>query len=83
MMSRSDITDEIYKPARKTFKRRVYSLRGISDLIEFDLAEFQTIAKQNDGFRYVLTGLLFFERKNNIIHKIMFSNQYLYKERIC
>lgn len=62
-MSRSDIVNELFKPARKNFPRRKVVLKGIDDLVELDLMDMQQIAKENEGFRYVLVVINCFSKK--------------------
>lgn len=62
-MSRSDIVHELYKPARKNFPRRKTVLKGINDLIQFDLMEMQQLAKENSNYRYILAGINCFRKK--------------------
>lgn len=62
-MSRSDIIDELFKPSRRNFKRRKVVLKGINDLIQFDLMDFQQLAKENDSNRYVLAGINCFTKE--------------------
>lgn len=62
-MSRSDIVHELFKPARKNFKRRKVILKSINDLLQLDLMDMQQIAKDNDSYRYVLVGINCFSKK--------------------
>lgn len=62
-MSRADIIEELFKPSLKNFKRRPVSLRGINDLIQVDLAEFQKLSKENRGIKFLLVGINCFTKK--------------------
>lgn len=55
IMEKSEIVNEIHKPARVNFPRRKYKLFGIDDLFEADLIEVRNYAKQNKNFNYILT----------------------------
>lgn len=52
--AKKQIIDELYKPARKNFKRRRTIIKGLDDLWQMDLAEFGQYASQNKGYRYIL-----------------------------
>jgi len=54
-MTRSQIVDELHKPARKHFLRRRVKILGIDDLWQADLVEMIPYAKYNNGFKYLLT----------------------------
>lgn len=48
------IVNELYRPARKNFKRRRTIIRGLDDLWQIDLAEYQQYARINSGYRFIL-----------------------------
>lgn len=48
------IVDELFKPARKKFKRRRVVIKGLDDLWNADLAEFGEYVRENRGYKYVL-----------------------------
>lgn len=52
---REGIVAEIYKPARKHYKRRGYIITKIDETFSADLVEMQKYAKFNNGYRYILT----------------------------
>lgn len=54
-MSRNQIVNELHKPARKNFIRRCVKIKGIDDLWQADLVEMISYAKENVGFKYLLT----------------------------
>lgn len=54
-MSRIQIVNELHKPARKNFIRRHVTIKGIDDLWQADLVEMIPYAKENAGFKYLLT----------------------------
>lgn len=56
MMSniKADVVNELHKPARRVFKRRHVSIKGLKDLYQADLIELQPYAKFNKGYRYIL-----------------------------
>lgn len=49
-----DIVHEIHKPARLHFPRRRTIIKGLDDLWQTDLAEFQQYARENRGYKYAL-----------------------------
>lgn len=53
-MSKQDIVNELHKAARKNFSRRCTVIKGIDDLWQADLIDFQNYAKYNKGYKYVL-----------------------------
>lgn len=53
-MSKIEIVNEIHKPARKNFKRRCVTLKGIDDLWQADLIDIQNLRQYNKGFNYIL-----------------------------
>ena len=44
---KTDLVRELHKPARKQFPRRRVILKGIDDLWQADLAEFQWYSREN------------------------------------
>lgn len=54
-MSKKQVVDEIHKPARKHYKRRKVIIRGIDETFQADLVDMLAYAKQNRGFKYLLT----------------------------
>lgn len=54
-MNRLQIVNELHKPARKNFIRRCVKIKGIDDLWQADLVEMIPYAKENAGFKYLLT----------------------------
>lgn len=53
-MEKKEIIDELYKARRKNFPTRPYTLTGVSDLFQTDLADLTRLASENDGKRYIL-----------------------------
>ena len=51
---KADLVRELHRPARKTYPRRRVILKGIDDLWQADLAEFQLYARENKGYKYIL-----------------------------
>jgi hypothetical protein len=49
------LVKELYKPARINFKRRKVIMKRIDDTWQIDLVEMQKFARENKGFRYLLT----------------------------
>src|SRR2546428_14120488 len=53
----------LHKPARKRYMTRPYRTSGINHLWQVDLADMQPYAKDNDGYRYIMTVIDVFSRK--------------------
>lgn len=53
-MIKQQIVNEIHKTARKNYTRRNVSLKGIDDLWQADLIDFNNLKKYNKGFTYIL-----------------------------
>lgn len=66
-MSRRELIEELYKPARRNFKRRKVVVKGINDLLQVDLCDFQKLAKYNKGFKYLLTAINCFTKRGYAI----------------
>lgn len=62
-MTKQQIVEEIHRYARKNFERRKYSMRGIADTLQADLAEMQQFKRQNRGYRYILFVIDVFSKK--------------------
>lgn len=54
-MSKKQVVDEIHMPARKHYKRCKVIIRGIDETFQADLVDMQKYAKENRGFKYLLT----------------------------
>lgn len=48
------VVEELYKPARKNFRRRRTIIKGLDDLWQIDLAEFPQHARENKGHKFIL-----------------------------
>jgi len=48
------VVKELFKPARKNYKRRRIIVKGLYDLWQADLAEFIPYSKDNRGYKYIL-----------------------------
>ena len=51
---KADLVRELHKPARKVYPRRRVIVKGLDDLWQADLAEFQLYARENKGYKYIL-----------------------------
>ena len=49
------VVDELHKPARRNNPRRKFDVRGIDETWQGDLVEMQPYARENKGYRYMLT----------------------------
>ena len=47
-------TYTLHKPARRHYKKNRVIVGGIDELWQMDLADMQTMAAENDGYRYLL-----------------------------
>ncbi|XP_044737078.1 uncharacterized protein LOC123299015 [Chrysoperla carnea] len=52
---KQQVVNELHKPARKNFKRRRVIIKGLDDLWQADLVEMGSYAKENNGYKYLLT----------------------------
>src|SRR5436190_11742688 len=57
------IAHELHKPARKNFPRRRVKVLSIGDLLQADLVEMIPYAKDNKGYKYLLTLIDCFSKK--------------------
>ena len=48
-----DEAEELHKPIRHTFKRRRVFVFNIDDIWSADLKDMQSLAKENDGYKYI------------------------------
>lgn len=49
------VTEELHKPARRNYPRRKFEMRDIDETWQADLVEMQPYARENQGYRYLLT----------------------------
>ena len=49
-----DVVDELHKDARINYPRRRTIIKGLDDLWQADLADFQLYARENKGHKYIL-----------------------------
>lgn len=61
-MSKRDVVEELHRSARRNFIRRKTNMRGISDTIQADLVEMIPYARQNRGYKYILTAINIFSK---------------------
>lgn len=55
MSAKEGIVTELHRQARKNFPRRSVYIKGIDDIWQCDLVDMQPHAKQNRGYKYILT----------------------------
>lgn len=60
---KTQIANELHKPARKNFPRRRVKVLEIGDLLQADLVEMIPYAKENNGYKYLLTLIDCFSKK--------------------
>ena len=56
------VVDELHKPARRNYLRRKYDIRGMDETWQADLVEMQSYARENKGYRYMLTVIDIFSK---------------------
>ncbi|XP_039297940.1 uncharacterized protein LOC120354637 [Nilaparvata lugens] len=54
-MDKSAIAGELHKPAHRNFPIRKVTVKGLDDLYQADLVEMLPYARQNKGYRYIIT----------------------------
>lgn len=57
----------LHKPVRKRFVRNPYTVNNIFDVFEIDLVDVQSLAKQNDGIRFLLVAIDIFSKFSWVI----------------
>ena len=55
MEYKREVVEELHKPARRNYPRRSFDVRGLDETWQADLVEMQPYAKENKGYRYMLT----------------------------
>ena len=50
----NELADELHKPIRKKFKKRIVFAKYVDDIFAADLVEMQPFAKFNNGYKYIL-----------------------------
>ena len=60
---KENVAHELHKPARKNFPRRRVKVLGIGDLLQADLVEMIPYARENKGYKYMLTVIDCFSKK--------------------
>ncbi len=59
---RKEIIYELFKPARKKFKRRKFETRGIADTFQIDIADMNQFSKFKKNFKYILVAIDVFSK---------------------
>lgn len=75
-MSKKDIVNELHKAARRNFPRRCTIIKGIDDLWQADLMDFQKYSHFNKGFKYILIVI-------DTLSKYVWVNPLKSKEKQC
>lgn len=57
----------LHRPARTRFRRRRVFSKGIDDLWQADLVDLSSLARYNDGYRYVLTCIDVFSKRGHAV----------------
>ena len=50
----NELADELHKPIRRKFQKRLVVAKNVDDIWAADLVEMQTLAKYNNGQKYIL-----------------------------
>lgn len=53
--ARKGVIGEIFKPARKKFKRMKVTVKGLWETLSADLVDMRKYADENDGYQHILT----------------------------
>lgn len=75
-MSKRDVVNELHKAARRNFPRRCTIIKGLDDLWQADLIDFQKYSKCNKGYKYVLIVI-------DSLSKYVWVNPLKSKEKSC
>uniref|UniRef100_A0ABD2XQD3 Integrase catalytic domain-containing protein n=1 Tax=Trichogramma kaykai TaxID=54128 RepID=A0ABD2XQD3_9HYME len=62
MSRKKDLVEELHKPARRNYPRRRVDVRGLDETWQADLVEMQPYARENKGYRYLLTCIDIFSK---------------------
>ena len=80
----------LHKPTRNSFPRRRTFAKGINDLFQADLADLSSIARENDGYRYLLTCIDVFSKyawaiplKTKTGREVSFAFERILADRKC
>ena len=57
-----ELAEELHKPVRKKFQKRRVWVSGIDDTWAADLADMSSLAKENDGYKYLLVVIDIFSK---------------------
>ena len=57
------IVNELHKPARINFKRRKVVVKGLSDLMQIDLADMSQYSGDNNGYKFILIAIDAFSKR--------------------
>lgn len=63
-MEKKQIVDELHRSARKKFNRRRTIMKGHNETFQADLVEMIPYAKENGGFKYIMTVVDIFSKKS-------------------
>ena len=50
----NELADELHKPIRRKFQKRVVFVKGVDEIWAADLVDMQSFSKYNNGFKYIL-----------------------------
>ena len=61
-MEHERLVEELHKPARRNYTRRNFDARGLDETWQADLVEMIPYARDNKGYRYLLTKIDIFSK---------------------
>jgi hypothetical protein len=67
MSTKQGIVDEIYSAYRRNFQRRPVTITSIYQALQCDLLELTSIAKHNDGYKFILVVVNIFSKMTHAI----------------
>ena len=62
-MTKTNLVLELHKRARRNFPRRKVIIKGLHETFQADLVDMQLYARENSGFKYILTVIDTFSKK--------------------
>ena len=58
----NELADELHKPIRKKFKKRIVFAKNVNDIFAADIIDMQSFARYNKGIKYILMVIDVFSR---------------------
>ena len=76
----NEFADELHKPIRRKFKKRIVLVKNEDDIWAADLVEMQTLAKFNNGLKFILLIIDFF--RTSVLRKNIFDGIYSTENKV-